>query len=364
MNDYSELDFRHHDFLTKLDSISAALRLMADLEAREAAIECVLMLRTPMWRQGLWQRFEADVDLAIAAAAEAGLTRQYCDIIAYKAGLSEALGRWWDVVHTAREAMEMARAPAVVAEAAIHLGVALHQLGRPCEAARVLAESLAVGHGRDHVVRVLHKYHRILRAVGRAVAARRILDGIIDFADEWLRAEMLLDRASLLRRSGPHRALACLEEARAIYEKRAFVRGLAYVDLEEGFTFLALGQFEPASTSLARAEAAFAAEFYGPGRAHSAYAKALLARQVGSSAEDVSALFRESMNRAGEIGYVNPAARAALIGLHAHLRARKPSRAWAALAILSKCTAIRLHDFLKNGWPPDLSSAVPSRTTV
>ena len=350
MPDFPELDFRHHDFIAKWRSLTAALHADLGADATRAAINCVRLLRTPMWRQGFWRAFENDVDLAIAAAEREGLDQERDELLAYKAGLNEALGRWPQVARMARMMIKTSHSPAARATAAFQLGTALHYLGRPCEGARILARAFDDAVGPAQSVEILHKYHRMLRAVARPRAARRLLQRIIGRADEWLRAEMLLDMASLERARRPGRALECISEARHIYLDREFARGLAYSDLEEGLVRLRLGEGAAASALIHRAEDAFIVERYSPGQAHAAYARALLARRESRRSE-ASALFHASMTIALELGYVNAAARAALSGLPLHLRQRHVGRALAATATLVKSSAMRGLDLLLHGIP-------------
>jgi hypothetical protein len=351
MTEYSELDFRHHDFRAKWQSLTAALQTDLGADATRAAIDGVWLLRTAMWRQGFWRAFERDVDLALAAAAAAGLERERDELLAYKIGLNEALGRWPQVAAMARTAMASARSPETISAAAFRLGVALHYLGRPCEGARLLVRASAELQSSVESIEIRHKYHRLLRALGRPRAARRLLEGLIGHADEWLSAEMFLDMASLEGRARPERALAWIAKARRIYSAREFARGLAYTDLEEGLVRLRLEGPAVASAFILRAEQAFVAEHYRPGQVHAAFARALLAAREGRPAE-ASACFDHSMTAARQLSYVNAAARAALAGLPSHLRAGRAARAWSAVRILAESSVIRGVDLLANGVPP------------
>jgi tetratricopeptide (TPR) repeat protein len=300
-----ELDIVHHDFAAKLLSLHEALSEPLDTDAAACAIEVALLLREPMWRQAAWRDLDGDAALAAEAAVRLSLPEEAAALFVYRAGVMEALGRWAEVEPLARRALALGNAAATKAEAMLHLGTASHYFSRYSEAKAAFARGLAAAPTEAARQRILHKLSRTEKAIGRRRQALHIIEELIrtvPAADRWFHAELRLDRAAFFRRKDPNVALALAEEAKEIYTTLGFPRGQAYADLELARNLRRLGNPERALACLSQAKAVFDRSLYKPGASHVRFEQGRIALDRGDGREALR-LLRESYEFARQGNY-------------------------------------------------------------
>lgn len=319
-----EADILHHDFAAKLRSVHDALLEPLDPEAAACAVEVALLLREPMWRQAAWRNLDRDAALAAAAAIRLGFPEKAASLLVYRAGVREALGEWREVEPLVRQALTLGKNRGMRAEAMLHLGTASHNLGRYAGALSAFSSGLEACQTKDMRHRILQKLYRTERAIGNVDSALEIiaaLDSEVAPADRWFRAELILDRAALVRSSNPHLALELAKEAKEMYLALRFTRGEAYADLERGRSLRASGDWKAAAESLSQAKAIFDRTRYLPGACHVRFEQAQISMDRGDITRALQ-LFGESYALARQIRYHSALLRISVGQWNAHWRAR------------------------------------------
>jgi tetratricopeptide (TPR) repeat protein len=332
MSDTSELSVVHHDFSAKLRSVRDALSEPFEPEAASLAIEVVVLLREPMWRQAAWRDLDRDAMEAAEAAIRLRQEENASALLVYCAGVREALGQWRDVEPLIDRALALRATPQTRSEALLHLGAAAHNLGRYRRARSSFMRALKGPVTVSMRDRILQKLYRTERALGRLALAHRIVDDLIASVparDAWFHAELLLDKASFVRMTSPHRALAAAERAREMYVSLHFSRGEAYADLEGARNLRLLGTWPEALERLSRAAAVFERTCYLPGLSHVRYEQARIALDRLNPAEAVR-LAHESYRNAADASYFAAMLRATILECRAALRAVQAGAAAAA----------------------------------
>lgn len=267
----SEFDVRHHDLPAKLRSIVDAFADPFDPAIARLGIQATLVMSGSMWRRGSFQPFEPVVAHGVATAERLGDRDSLAALLTLQAGLREALGDWITTLSLARRARPLIRSPTVAVDLSVYAGAAAHNLGRYRQALDILADGAAAASDSAGRRRVLHKQHRTLAALGRRREALKLLEDVFSVPPEiepWFHAEVMLDKAALLRRSNPSEALHLCEEAKSLSERSGFYRGVAYAELEYGRVQVVQGRHSLAAVAFSNARRAFDETRYSPGRSH------------------------------------------------------------------------------------------------
>lgn len=318
-------------------SIRAALDdPSGDAVAARIGIECTLLLREERWYGGRWREFEPLVREAIEVCDALGNDEAWADLMAYRAGLNEARGRWEQCVRLAEQTLQRTNDPTKRAEALLHSASALHNLGQDGRALRELQRALSsAANDGAQSMRLKHKLHRVQAALGRRRSADALLDEVLAWARRTgsgtsFEAELLLDRAGRLRTSRPSEAMRLVARARYTYKRLGLVRGIAYANLEAGRIYSGLGMMERAGLYFERARTSFEAQAYAPGLAHALLGLGEVAMAKGALPQAIG-LFKESVRHARGVGYRVAALRASAKAFIAAVRARDVTHAVSAL---------------------------------
>jgi tetratricopeptide (TPR) repeat protein len=281
------LDIDHPDFAGLLGSIESALSPPFEAGNLALGFGAVHQLRTPLWRKGYFNLFRQLVAQGIRAAEATGLKDEQLQLSILAAGLHEAIGEWKIVLDIATRIR--ARGVEVgLEELAIYEGAAAHNLGHYARARAILAAAEARAPRDSRLrLRLAHKLHRTLLVLGERSRGERLLDDVmaqLPTTDRWFRAELLLDKASILRARCPADALDLARDARRIYVDEGFRRGIAFAELEIGRCLVALEAASEALAPLAESRRLFDELRYEPGRAHVRIAQGDLRLALGNTA--------------------------------------------------------------------------------
>lgn len=315
MGGTSELSVVHHDFSAKLQSVRDALSEPFDPEAASLAIEVALLLREPMWRQAAWRDLDRDAMKAAEAAIRLGQEENASALLVHCAGVRESLGQWRDVQPLTDRALALRTSPQTRSEALLHLGTAAHNLGAYRRARSSFLRAMEGPVTPLMRNRILQKQYRTERALGRSALAHRIVDDLIASVPaqhRWFHAELLLDKASLVRNASPRLALSIAEDARVMYMSLNFSRGEAFANLESARNLRLLGIWPEALERLSHAAAVFERTSYFPGLSHVRYEQAQIALDRQDPSEAVR-LAHESYRNAADVGYFAAMVRATFL---------------------------------------------------
>lgn len=261
--------------------------LAEDSENVVVAVECVLKLRGYMWQRGLWSEWSRDVEAAILASEQKGLLEYAARLRAYLAGLSEARGRWDEVLDLTRNFIRKSSDPEALRDALFHRGTALHNLGKSRESLKLYEQARSLTSDLSGRAAIDHKVSRVLKTLGRKESGAVLLEGALDIArsngDRWFLAELLLDKVGYIAKTDATAALELAEESRSIYASLNFTRGLAYAEIQCGRLLAVVGDecragefFEAALRRLRR-------ESYLPGQSHGYFFRGLVHLLRGST---------------------------------------------------------------------------------
>ena len=330
MPDVPTFDPRNHDLRAKLASIVATFDEPFDPDLAQLGLKAILGIYPPMWRQGNFRMLEPVVADGIEAAKRMNVSDAEATLTVRLAALKEALGEWAQVEQLANGMRIPLGDGHLAMELGIHAGTAAHNLGGYRKALGIFEKALGLPLSQVDRDRILHKRHRTLKALGRNREALATVDAIIFSVGEsnpTFLAELLLDKADLVRRSDPDQALALAGRAATAYGKAEHERGLAYAQLELGRTYLRLGKREPATTNFALARRLFDDSRYLPGQAHVRVGQGQLLAASGQHLR-AAELFAEAADCARQVAYQAVFLRACAYEVAALVRA---GRIWRAL---------------------------------
>jgi tetratricopeptide (TPR) repeat protein len=289
-------------------SIRNSLADLANAEAVNYGLSCVLKISNYMWKRGLWREWAPDVTHATEVAMLRGDYDVAATLLAYRAGLHQALGEWKQAMDLARTALANSKTANSRREALFRVGCVAHDLGQSRLSRTSLEEALSLAVKLSDQIAIKHRLYRAYRALGHLLLAqeffKEVLAWTLQAGDDWLRAELLLDKAADLRHADPIVAMGLVKESLALYTELSFDRGAAYAELEFGRIASTLGQVDAARSALCRARVAFDRMRYDPGLAHVFHALAEIELRTGEFGAACRSL-EASIEHARRVGYVS-----------------------------------------------------------
>lgn len=332
-NDYTKLDQDRGNILQSI------LDSLVYQKAAHIGLQCVLAFSNYMWQRGLWREWEEYVIQATILAKQLAKTEIAAKLITYRAGLQEALGRWPMTVSLAKEALSMEGDDETVSEGLFYMGTAYHNLGHYSAAFRTFLKALKSTSDRAREMAIKHKLARTLKSISIRDKAEKLLDEVLSWAVtenfEWLKAELMLDKAGILRQRDPKKALEMAEHSRRIYLELGFDRGIAYADLERARIYLTTGQVKESAEHLVQSKVLFERMGYLPGLAHANFSLGILQIKTRFY-KRASTFLEESYRQAQRAGYKLAMFRAAVYLLLSTWKAGQWVKCGRMLCALSK----------------------------